>query len=94
MANWSRDSYGVILLVALGRAYFGSTPSPSLIHFLIVLRDRLVYRLISLIDSCSRKYNLLTLAYMPMVITFAFLAENFSRIGYLPWSIFGAHYLG
>jgi hypothetical protein len=26
-----------------------------------------------------------------MVITFAFLAENLSRIGYLPWSIFNAH---
>ena len=38
-------------------------------HFLMVLRDRLVRRAISLIDNCSRKYIRRIFAYMIMVIT-------------------------
>src|ERR1700677_2695855 len=69
MAWRSSSRYGSSLVSLGGRVYFNSERSGSFSHFLIVLRDRLVLRAISLIDAFSRKCIRRTLAYMLMVIT-------------------------
>jgi hypothetical protein len=51
------------------RQYFGVAPCGAFSHLLIVLRDRLVRRAISLIDTPSRKYNRRILPSKAMVIT-------------------------
>ncbi|MCR0968166.1 hypothetical protein C3R74_03090 [Acidithiobacillus ferridurans] len=71
--NLSRASNGVSLTMARALQHVGLVPSGARSHFLMVLRDRLVRRPISLMDTCSRKNIRRTFAYMTMVITSSFL---------------------
>ena len=65
----SASTNGASLVGISRRRYFGSAPCGAFSHFLIVLRDRLVSRAISLIDFPCRKCIERILPIMAMVIT-------------------------